>query len=227
MGTSAGGARAAAESVRSAARTPSILQAALSVLVDVGYDNLTMDAVAAKAKAGKATLYRRWRDKAELVGEAITQLKASTVPPPRDTGSLRTDLAAVAVLITHRRSREEQCVMQGLVAAMPRDPALAALFQRTFLDRRIGDMAELFRRAQRRGEIPAGRDVQFLAQILPTMVFARTLTTCRPVDPAWLDQLIDDVLLPAACHGAADDASDIAGTPADVTDLKGNHARLT
>lgn len=192
---------------RSEARTPEILQAALAVLVDVGYDRMTMDAVAARAKAGKATLYRRWKDKAELVAEAVTKLRADCLPPPPDSGSLRADLAAVAALITTRKSRQELCVMHGLAAAVPHDPALAALFQRTFLDRRSADMAELFRRAQRRGEIPPNRDVEFLGQLIPSMVFARTLSTSRPVDPVWLDQLITDVVLPAATAPASDAAA--------------------
>lgn len=226
MRTSQGVGPTSGRTPRSEARTPAILQAALAVLIDVGYDRLTMDAVAARAKAGKATLYRRWKGKAELIAEAVTKLKADCLPPPPDSGSLRGDLAAVAAMITTRKSREELCVMQGLAAALPQDPTLAALFQRSFLDRRAADMAELFRRAQRRGEIPPHRDVDFLGQILPSMVFARTLTTSRPVDPAWLDKLIDDVVLPAATAGSSADLDPpTTGTPGPAQ--KENHARLT
>src|SRR6187402_2003408 len=71
-------------------REQEILVAALQVLADVGYDRLTMDAVAAKAKASKATLYRRWTNKVSLVIEALQHSKAPQDVP--DTGSLREDL---------------------------------------------------------------------------------------------------------------------------------------
>jgi len=71
-------------------REQEILDAALEVLADVGYDRLTMDAVAQAAKASKATLYRRWNSKATLVVEALAHTKG--VPHLPDTGNLRTDL---------------------------------------------------------------------------------------------------------------------------------------
>lgn len=190
----------------SEARTPAILRAALSILQEVGYDRLTMDAVASRARAGKATLYRRWADKAELVAEAVTALRGDCAPLPPDTGSLRSDLAAVAELITTRRSTQEMCVMSGLAAALPHDRRLAAVFQRMFLDRRTADMVELFRRAQRRGEIPLEQDVEFLGHLIPSMVFARSLVSTGPVDRDYLERLIDTVVIPAvtATHTPTD-----------------------
>src|SRR6478672_9467119 len=69
-----------------------IFDAALDVLADVGYDRLTMDAVAAAARASKATLYRRWSSKAALVIDALLSQKAPH--EPADTGNLRDDLLA-------------------------------------------------------------------------------------------------------------------------------------
>src|SRR3954470_22028186 len=73
-------------------REVEILDAAIEVLADVGYDRLTMDAVAQRAKASKATLYRRWTSKAKLVVEALAQQK--NTPEIPDTGDLRSDLVA-------------------------------------------------------------------------------------------------------------------------------------
>ena len=70
-------------------REVEILDAALDVLADVGYDRLTMDAVALRAKASKATLYRRWNGKASLVIDALTTPPARGLGCPVDTGSLR------------------------------------------------------------------------------------------------------------------------------------------
>ena len=73
-------------------------ESALALLAEVGYDRLTMDAVAARARAGKTTIYRRWRDKAELVVDSLNSLKG--IPETPDTGSLRRDLRALAESIT-------------------------------------------------------------------------------------------------------------------------------
>ncbi|MBA2554332.1 MAG: TetR/AcrR family transcriptional regulator [Geodermatophilaceae bacterium] len=182
----------------SEARTPEILQAALAVLAEVGYDRLTMEAVAARAHAGKATLYRRWASKAELVVEAVTVMKTECMPPLSDTGSLREDLHRVAALVTTRLSQDEMCVMRGLASALAHDRELATVFEREFIGQRRADMAELLRRAQRRGEIPPDRDIEILAHILPSMVFARSLVTSKQVDLPFLKRLIDEVLIPAA-----------------------------
>jgi AcrR family transcriptional regulator len=79
---------------RDHSRDAETIDAALEVLAEVGYAGLTMDAVAARAKAGKATVYRRWPSKAELVVEAITRMNRTQVDleQPLDTGTLRGDL---------------------------------------------------------------------------------------------------------------------------------------
>ncbi len=74
-------------------REQEILEATLDVLADVGYDRLTMDAVASAARASKATLYRRWETKASLVLEAVLAQKGPIGEAP-DTGTLRGDLIA-------------------------------------------------------------------------------------------------------------------------------------
>ena len=69
-------------------RESEILDAALHLLAEVGYDRMTMDAVATQAKASKATLYRRWTDKPSLVVDAILQSKEALQTPDPDTGNL-------------------------------------------------------------------------------------------------------------------------------------------
>src|ERR1700710_1308083 len=79
---------------RDHSRDPEILQAALDVLAENGYDGMTIDMVAARAKAGKATLYRRWPSKGHLVVDAIACMKRSdaALAALPDTGTLRGDL---------------------------------------------------------------------------------------------------------------------------------------
>ena len=78
-------------------RDPEILDAALEVLAETGYDGMTIDMVAARAKAGKATLYRRWSSKGELVIDAVACMKKGDLDYSQlpDTGTLRGDLIAM------------------------------------------------------------------------------------------------------------------------------------
>src|ERR1700712_1282335 len=82
---------------RDHSRDAEILQAALDVLAETGYDGMTIDMVAARAQAGKATLYRRWPSKAELVLDAVACMKQSDLHPDElpDTGTLRGDLLSM------------------------------------------------------------------------------------------------------------------------------------
>ena len=73
-------------------RADEILDATLTLLFEVGYDRLTLDAVARKARASKATLYRRWDTKASLVVDALVRAKQAPTVDDHDTGSLRGDL---------------------------------------------------------------------------------------------------------------------------------------
>src|SRR5580692_10112751 len=77
-----------------ASRDIALREAALELLTEIGYDRLTIEAVASRARASKTTIYRRWTGKAELVVDALNGLR-STAPVP-DTGSLRGDLEAIA-----------------------------------------------------------------------------------------------------------------------------------
>src|SRR5918995_6372874 len=83
---------------RDPSRDGVIRAAILRLLAEVGYGALTMDAVAAEAGVGKATIYRRWRTKQDLVVDTISELNAATVTPP-DAGSLEGDLREVLYAI--------------------------------------------------------------------------------------------------------------------------------
>ena len=108
-------------------REQEILDAALTVLAEVGYDKLTMDAVAAEAKASKATLYRRWSSKPELVVDAVCSHKEH--PPVPDTGTLRGDLLAAYCGLGGVDPRA-MAVIAAVVTAMSRVAAAAWMSKR-------------------------------------------------------------------------------------------------
>src|SRR4051812_12202770 len=105
-------------------REEEILDATVAVVAELGYDRLTMDAVATAAKASKATLYRRWTTKAELVVDAISRAKGCPMPENVDTGSLRGDLISMSCGQGGFTEEMPLSVMAGLLTALHRDEDL-------------------------------------------------------------------------------------------------------
>jgi AcrR family transcriptional regulator len=180
-------------------RDPEILDAALEVLAEHGYERMTVDMVAARAKAGKATLYRRWPSKAELVIEAVACMKQRDSDPADlpDTGTLRGDLVALIRPHSIEESERKVQVMGGLVSMLSRDPGLAEAVNDAITEPRARLNRALMERARERGEIRADADLDTIAHIGPSMVAYRTLVQRKPVDRAFLIGLIDGVVLPA------------------------------
>ena len=108
-------------------REREILDAALEVLAEVGYDRLTMDAVAQRAKASKATLYRRWNSKATLVVDALATQKAT--PPVPDSGDLRTDLLTAFCGMGGLTDHDTTQTFGAVMTALSTDPEFAAEFR--------------------------------------------------------------------------------------------------
>jgi AcrR family transcriptional regulator len=180
-------------------REQEILDATLTVLADVGYDRLTMDAVAVAARASKATLYRRWSAKPELVIEALLSQKAT--PEPVDTGSLRGDLLAMFCTTGGLTDSRQAAVMSSVITAIGRDPEFAAAFRRDFVGPKAELVVRVFRRAQHRGELHPDADVDLLATALPGIVLHRRFFLGEKPDEALVTQVLDHLVLPAALHG--------------------------
>jgi AcrR family transcriptional regulator len=185
---------------RDHSRDGQILEAALDVLAETGYDGMTIDMVAARAKAGKATVYRRWASKAELVIDAVVCMKKGGLDLDAlpDTGTLRGDLLAMIKPHTIEESERKLQVMAGLFSMLTRDPGLADAVEAAIVEPRAAANRFLLRRAMERGEISADCDIDALALIAPSMAAYRLLMLRKPVDRAFLISLIDGVVLPAA-----------------------------
>jgi AcrR family transcriptional regulator len=179
-------------------RDADILDAALDVLAEEGFDGMTVDMVAARAKAGKATLYRRWPSKTELVIDAVACMKNASLIDLPDTGTLRGDLLAIIKPPTMQEGERKMKVMAGLVSLLARNPELADVANKAIVEPRAAINRTLMQRAMDRGEIPADTNIELLALISPSMVSYRTLMLRKPVDRAFLISIIDDIVLPAA-----------------------------
>ncbi|WP_218566360.1 TetR/AcrR family transcriptional regulator [Vallicoccus soli] len=190
---------------RDASRDPEILRTTLALLQEVGYDKLTMDAVAARARAGKATLYRRWASKADLVVDAMILWHEEAGPPdePVDTGSLRGDLQALCCGSSKLSDPRTRSIFLGLLTALHRDEELATVFRARLVAARDAQLRGAFERAVARGEAHPGADVGLLATTIPGHVLFASLTGPTPADQAYVLRVIDNVVLPAALHGPA------------------------
>ena len=176
-----------------------IFQATLEVLDEVGYDLLTMDAVATAAKASKATLYRRWKGKPELVVAAIMAHKGEAVVP--DTGSLRGDLLAAYCGPSGLDDPLAQSVLSAVVTAMGRDPEFAEVYRRDFIGPKVAASRAIYERARERGEVHPDSDLSVLAPALAGIVLHRAFLLGDAVTPELLGRVLDEVVLPAALHG--------------------------
>ncbi len=185
------------------ARHTEILEATLAELQEVGYDRMTMDAVAKRAVASKATLYRHWPNKAELVVAAIRQMRGENDAGAPDTGTLRGDLMALLAGSQTQSTDDQLCVMRGMVSACGTDAELATAFFDQVVNTKRTKALEILSRAQTRGEVSEATDIQFLVDAAPAMMIFRHLLTPFPVDETYLGRLIDEVWIPLLTEPAA------------------------
>lgn len=180
-------------------RDADILEAALDVLAETGYEGMTIDQVAARARAGKATLYRRWSSKADLVIDAVACMKAGAFDPSvlPDTGTLRGDLVAMIKEPSIQDGERKMQIMAGIVSMVSRSPELAEAAQAALVAPRRAANRILIERAVRRGEIPENPDIELIASVGSAMVAQRVLLERKPITRDFLLSIIDGIVLPA------------------------------
>lgn len=186
-------------------REAEIFDATARLLVEHGYDRLTLDAIATAVKASKATLYRRWSGKADLVIDSLAHLKGPEHGEPVDTGSLRGDLLAMACTEGGLTDEMPVGVIGALIPALHRDPDLTRAFRERFIGPKLALAAAAFDRARRRGEVGAGADLAFLARILPSMATHEMFVFGTCVTREHVARIVDEVVLPA-CRATLTDA---------------------
>lgn len=179
-----------------ASRDAALRDAALELLAEIGYDRLSIDAVAARAKASKMTIYRRWSGKAELVVDAISSLRKRGEIP--DTGSLRGDLEAMARSSDSPDICFDAQLVLGLVTALAHDPKLRQVIRDQLLGQGGIQVRQVFERAVDRGEIPQGRDLDLLVSVFPALVIHHLLIFGELPDANFTARVMNDIVLPLA-----------------------------
>src|SRR3954447_7560423 len=176
-------------------REQEILDAALEVLADVGYDRLTMDAVAQRAKASKATLYRRWNSKAKLVVDALARTKA--IPAVPDTGDLRTDLISAFCGMGGLTDHDTTATLGAVVTAVSTDPEFAHEFREQVVAPKARVSRIVFERALARGDLRPDIDLDLVVPALAGIVLHRVFILGERPDAALIERAIDQIILPA------------------------------
>jgi len=186
-------------------REGEILDATLALLLEVGYDRLTMDAVARRSRASKATLYRRWEGKPSLVVDAMVRAKQAPSISEHDTGSLRSDLVST-FCGSHGMGQNDATGMLGSVmTALASDPEFASRFREAFIAPKIKVSHDIYARAIARGEIRPDVDVDIIAPALAGILLHRSFVLGLLPDDVAVERVIDHVILPAVGHPAATD----------------------
>lgn len=172
----------------------SILEATRELLLEVGYSQITIEGVAARAGAGKATIYRWWPTKGALVLEAAEEsISIGRVP---DTGDTRQDLSiATQQLISTFSDHLAGIVIFAVTANLDDDPTMAMTFRDVFVYPWRMSAAEAIQRGIDRGDLPPDTDIQFTLDVIVGVVFQRTLTLAQPMTDG-LEQAILKLVLP-------------------------------
>jgi AcrR family transcriptional regulator len=173
-----------------------ILEATLEVLADVGYDRLTMDAVATRAKASKATLYRRWTNKVSLVIDALLAQKES--PPLPDTGSLRGDLLEAFCGMGGLMDSQAVATLSSVLTAITRDQEFASEFRSRVIGPKLAVSRTIYERAVARGEVRADLDVSLFGPALAGILLHRAYLLGEAPTREQIARVIDQIILPAA-----------------------------
>ncbi|MBN0043238.1 TetR/AcrR family transcriptional regulator [Streptomyces actuosus] len=172
-----------------------ILRATVELLAESGAAGVSVDAVAGRAGVSRPTVYRRWKDRTELIAAAVRDAFARTNPEAPHTADLRADL--VTVLSNTMRlltGTELGRVIAGLVSELPRSPELAAALREVERDRREV-LRQVLRRAQEQNLLRSA-DVELAVDLLLGPAYFRLLITGDPVSPELAVELAEVVVAP-------------------------------
>ncbi len=172
-----------------------ILEATIAEVDEVGYADLTMEAVAERARASKASVYRRWPGKVALVVDAVRH----ALPDPAalvDTGTLRGDLLALLRAVSEQLAGPAGRAMRGVLGDVLRDPERAEQFRARARGNSEAMIETVLRRAQRRGELDAGAVTRRQREVGPALLRFHFLTHDGPVPDEVVVGIVDEVVLP-------------------------------
>src|SRR3954451_16367079 len=181
---------------RSAEADRAILAATVALLADAGFAAIPMERVASSAGVGKATVYRRWASKVDLVIDAI-RTGMHDVEPPR-SGSLRQDLVTLMSLqINWLCDTETGRMVAGLSAEIQHNAELAEALRTNLVLPRRAVVRRVLADAVRSGELRADADLDVMLDLLYGAIHYRVLVTAQPLEGDLACKIVDTVLMGA------------------------------
>jgi AcrR family transcriptional regulator len=178
-----------------------IFDATLAEVAEVGYARLAIQRIAARAHTSKASLYKRWPNKAELVIAALRHHAGEPEPAP-DTGSLREDVLTLLRRAAARLDGVMGEVVRGLMAETLTDRQRTANLRPHMFETRDRLMHEVLIRAADRGDIPTSAIQPRLIGLAPALVDHHFLIHGAPIPDDMLTGIVDDILLPLLTRAA-------------------------
>jgi AcrR family transcriptional regulator len=184
---------------RTAQTRTAVYEATLAELVRCGYDQTSVEAIAARAGVHKTTIYRRWRTKHELVASALEAVAESRIEAP-DTGDITADLRVLARAVrTTLTSRDGGAAVRAIVSGAQSSAEVQRIARR-FWATRLAQMGPIVDRAVERGQFPKGTSAAEVIKYVAAPLYHRLLITAEPLTEAAAD-LAADAALAAARAG--------------------------
>ncbi|RSM50803.1 TetR family transcriptional regulator [Amycolatopsis balhimycina DSM 5908] len=177
---------------RDSGRDLAILDATLALLTEVGYEQLSMEAVAGRSGAAKTTIYRRYPGKATLVAAAVER-RAPAKPPQPAGESLREVVHSLTAWLARSISEQDVGLLGALFTGMRNDAQLAQAMRR-ILRRDENAMTDSL--VQQAAERLAPGAATLFAEVAPALIVHRVVVVGEPCDAAFVEHLVDDILLP-------------------------------
>ena len=165
------------------------MRAALELVAEAGYARVSMEKVAERAGVSKASLYRRWPNKLDLVTDAIRDF-ASTQSPVPDTGCLREDIQSfLRDMVSSRATAAD--TRNSLKIAVLADEELAGRCRPVLANHFTDSFRTMIDRGLARGDLPPGTDAELYAELIPALVRFRLARNGEPIDGAFIERMVD------------------------------------
>ncbi|MDJ0600661.1 MAG: TetR/AcrR family transcriptional regulator [Crocosphaera sp.] len=186
-----------AKSGRGRPRSPEtrekILKVAYEMLNEVGFMDLTIEGVAARAEVGKPTIYRRWKSKTALAMDAFLEAVAPEITFP-DTGSIKDDFKEQMHKIVKLMNSSRGEVLANVIGCGQAEGELLSVYRDKWLTPRRDDAKRIFQRGVERGELRSDIDAEIAIDALYSPLFYRLLLKHQPLTDQFVDDLVNLVI---------------------------------
>lgn len=183
---------------RSEQAEQAIIEATLDLFAEQGFEGVCVEAVASRAGVGKATIYRRWPNKEELLLAALSSMKS---PFPEPTGNVRDDLVAQMTVMCEDRADPRKARRYALLLGEGQKyPRLMQRYKETVVGPRHDAMREVIRRGIAAGELRADTDVEIALLALTGTVLAKEKAADGSLNGEFAARIVDELFLGLAAR---------------------------